>query len=169
MIESKHCMESISSVESDNKCSYEKSSSANSFAWILCIVLQLFATVPTLYVSNSFHQYRGAVISKYTVIIRMNFRSSEPPLASFIMRFQSFGPISKCAGIYVSSSSSIPSTNPLSYLFQEFIGLRSPMMIAFHCSGLGVTVFSISIIVPPFRTSPRKYPSSLGRARRERL
>jgi len=35
----------------------------NSLEWILCIVLHEFATVPTLYVSNSFHQYKGAVIS----------------------------------------------------------------------------------------------------------
>lgn len=44
------------------------------FAAILCIVEQEFATVPTLYVSNSFHQYSGPVRSAYTTIIRMNFR-----------------------------------------------------------------------------------------------
>ena len=36
------------------RCSVEKSAHVNSFAWILCIVEQEFATVPTLYVSNSF-------------------------------------------------------------------------------------------------------------------
>ena len=60
-------------MHSSFKCSWLKSSAVNSLSAILCMVEQLFATVPTLYVSNSFHQYSGAVISSVTVIIRMNF------------------------------------------------------------------------------------------------
>ena len=58
---------------SEIRCSVEKSSKVNSFSAILCIVLQEFATVPTLYVSNSFPLMDYLLLTK---IVRTPFRFS---------------------------------------------------------------------------------------------
>ena len=93
-----------------------KSSAENGFAWILCIVLVEFAVVPTLYVSNSFHQYSGAVRSTETKICRMNFRWSLPAVHSRFARPRSFSP-----------KTNVPSGSVwLSMRSQLFIGLRAP-------------------------------------------
>lgn len=48
--------------------------------------------VPTLYVSYSLNQYKGAVISTDTNICLRNFRCSEPPLIKARHKFKSFPP-----------------------------------------------------------------------------
>ena len=66
-------MSNIGIDSSEIRCSVEKSSKVNSFSSILCIVLQEFATVPTLYVSNSFPLMDYLLLTK---IVRTPFRFS---------------------------------------------------------------------------------------------
>src|SRR5699024_3506201 len=109
---------------------------------------------PTLYVSNSFHQYKGAVISTYTTIIRMNFRWSVPALRRRFIRLRSFGPK------YKPLSSSHPETGcpqnslhhtypcvQLSLFSQEFIGLRIPRIACSHPRTSKLLIFSIIILL----------------------
>ena len=93
-----------------------KSARSKRFAAILCMVLVEFATVPTLYVSNSFHQYMGAVMSMLTNICRTNLRWSVPDLHRRFARSRSFSP-----------NTNVPSGSVwLSIFAQLFSGLRMP-------------------------------------------
>lgn len=93
------------------------------------------ATVPTLYVSNSFHQYKGAVIRTYTGIILIYFRCSVPALERHCIRSKSFEPISIFSRLYKSGSVL------LSLFSYEFIGFLIPSIINSICSGLAKTTF----------------------------
>ena len=137
------------------RCSQLKSSSVNSFAWILCIVLQEFATVPTLYVSNSFHQYNGAVILTYTGIILIYLRCSVPALERRCMSEWSFSPTTHFGVLphHWGLNAQWPSHKrpsqplPLSLFSHEFIGFLMPSIMNFICSGLARTTFS-NLIIP---------------------
>ena len=111
-----------------------KSSRTNFLAVILCMVEHELLTDPTLYVSNSFHQYNGAQISIYTTIILINFLCDGPALTSLFIKVASLHPRiytwsaestwSSVSPIIASIRGILP--YPLSDLSQEFIGLRIP-------------------------------------------
>ena len=119
-------------IDSTVKCSQLKSSNVNSLFAILCIVEQELATVPTLYVSYSFHQYSGAVMSTVTLIIRRNLAWSLPALESDFMSLRSFSPIMYPHSYLSQVGHVCEGTNPhpLSLLFQLFIGFLMPRIVA---------------------------------------